>query len=174
MQDLGYRLSGSSDLYGALRRPWASVNFITAHDGFTLRDTVSYSHKHNLANGEDGRDGTDNNRSANYGTEGETTDPAIRAMRARQARNLAATLLLSTGTPLITQGDEMWRTQGGNNNAYCQDNEISWVSWEESAESRDMLAFFRRTLGIRPERRRCTRASSSRAAPRPAPTAPRT
>jgi isoamylase len=149
VQDLGYRLSGSSDLYGALRRPWASVNFVTAHDGFTLRDTVSYSHKHNLANGEDGRDGTDNNRSANYGTEGETADPAIRAMRTRQARNLAATLLLSTGTPLITQGDEMWRTQRGNNNAYCQDNDISWVSWEESEESRQMLAFFRRTLGIR-------------------------
>ncbi len=149
VQDLGYRLSGSSDLYGALRRPWASVNFITAHDGFTLRDTVSYSHKHNLANGERGRDGTDNNRSANYGTEGETSDATIRAMRTRQARNLAATLLLSTGTPLITQGDEMWRTQGGNNNAYCQDNEISWVSWEASAESRQMLAFFQRTLGIR-------------------------
>ncbi|WP_111765922.1 glycogen debranching protein GlgX [Nakamurella deserti] len=149
IQDLGYRLSGSSDLYGQLRRPWASVNFVTAHDGFTLRDAVSYSHKHNLANGEDGRDGTDNNRSANYGTEGETTDPAIRAMRTRQARNIAATLLLSTGTPLITQGDEMWRTQRGNNNAYCQDNDISWVDWTESEDSRDMLAFFRRTLGIR-------------------------
>ncbi len=149
VRDLGYRLSGSSDLYGALRRPWASVNFITAHDGFTLRDAVTYSHKHNAANGEEGRDGTDNNRSANYGTEGETNDPAIRAMRTRQARNLAATLLLATGTPLITQGDEMWRTQQGNNNAYCQDNEISWVGWELSDEAADMLAFFRRTLAIR-------------------------
>ena len=151
VQDLGYRLSGSSDLYGALRNPWASVNFITAHDGFTLRDMVSYSHKHNQANGENGQDGTDNNRSANYGTEGETTDPAIRAMRTRQARNLAATLLLATGTPLITQGDEMWRTQRGNNNAYCQDNEISWVSWEQTTESEQMLEFFQRTLAIRGE-----------------------
>ena len=151
VQDLGYRLSGSSDLYGAMRRPWASVNFITAHDGFTLRDVVSYSHKHNQANGEDGRDGTDNNRSANYGTEGETNDPSIRAMRLRQARNLAATLLLSTGTPLITQGDEMWRTQRGNNNAYCQDNEISWVNWSLSEEAEQLLEFFRRTLSIRAE-----------------------
>ena len=151
VQDLGYRLSGSSDLYGAMRKPWASVNFITAHDGFTLRDTVSFTHKHNQANGEDGRDGTDNNRSANYGTEGETNDPSIREMRLRQARNLAATLLLATGTPQITQGDEMWRTQRGNNNAYCQDNAISWVNWSLSEEAEQLLRFFRRTLSIRAE-----------------------
>ncbi len=149
VQDLGYRLSGSSDLYGSSRRPWAAVNFIAAHDGFTLRDMVSYSHKHNQANGENGRDGTDNNRSANYGTEGETNDPAIQAMRARQARNLAATLLLSTGTPMISMGDELWRTQGGNNNPYGQDNEISWMNWTQSRQSDQMLEFFQRTLAIR-------------------------
>ena len=129
IRDLGYRLSGSSDLFAPARRPWASINFVTAHDGFTLRDLVSYDHKHNEANGEDNRDGTDHNRSWNYGAEGETDDPAIIALRTRQARNIAATLLLSTGTPMITMGDELWRTQGGNNNAYCQDNEISWVDW---------------------------------------------
>ncbi len=149
VQDLGYRLSGSSDLYGSLRSPWASINFITAHDGFTLRDMVTYSHKHNQANGENGQDGTDNNRSANYGTEGETNDPAIRAMRTRQARNLAATLLLATGTPLITQGDETWRTQDGNNNPYNQDSEISWVNWNLTTEASEMLQFFQRTLAIR-------------------------
>ena len=137
------------------RRPWASVNFVTAHDGFTLRDLVSYDHKHNEANGEDNRDGTDHNRSWNYGVEGETDDPAIIALRTRQARNIAATLLLSTGTPMITMGDELWRTQGGNNNAYCQDNEISWLDWDplggRRASRRNMLAFFRRTLAIRSE-----------------------
>ncbi len=156
VRDLGYRLSGSSDLYGTSRRPWASINFVTAHDGFTLRDTVSYEHKHNLANGEEGRDGTDNNRSANYGVEGETKDPEIRAVRARQARNLAATLLLSTGTPMITMGDELWRTQGGNNNAYCQDNRTSWLDWGpaldadgQPSEGQQMLDFFRHTLRVR-------------------------
>ena len=162
IRDLGYRLSGSSDLYAANRRPWASINFITAHDGFTLRDMVSYSHKHNEANGEHNRDGTDNNRSANHGAEGDTDDPVVTAVRARQARNLAATLLLSTGTPMITMGDEMWRTQLGNNNAYCQDNPISWVDWTPLLTpdtalpgtavrdtARDMLGFFQRTLDIR-------------------------
>ncbi|RIJ70839.1 glycogen debranching enzyme GlgX [Nakamurella silvestris] len=164
IRDLAYRLSGSSDLYGVTRRPWASVNFITAHDGFTLRDVVSYEHKHNQANGEDGRDGTDNNRSANYGVEGQTDDTEIRALRTRQARNLAATLLLSTGTPMISQGDELYRTQLGNNNAYCQDNRTSWVDWSsittsrsastsaeqvDTSESADMLAFFRHTLAVR-------------------------
>ena len=152
IRDLGYRLSGSSDLFAPGRRPWASINFVTAHDGFTLRDLVSYDHKHNEANGEDNRDGTGHNRSWNYGVEGETDDPAIIALRTRQARNIAATLLLSTGTPMITMGDELWRTQGGNNNAYCQDNEISWVDWDLGARpKRDMLAFFRRTLAIRSE-----------------------
>ena len=113
---------------------------------------MSYDHKHNEANGEDNRDGTDHNRSWNYGVEGETDDPAIIALRTRQARNIAATLLLSTGTPMITMGDEMWRTQGGNNNAYCQDNEISWVNWDLGRPGdANMLAFFRRTLAIRSE-----------------------
>jgi isoamylase len=158
IRDLGYRLSGSSDLYAPSRRPWASINFVTAHDGFTLRDLVSYNGKHNEDNGEDNRDGTDNNRSWNCGTEGPTTDPDIIALRTRQARNIAATLLLSTGTPMITAGDELWRSQGGNNNAYCQDNEISWMDWSaaegtgtDGAETMDMLAFFRRTLAIRSE-----------------------
>ena len=158
IRDLGYRLSGSSDLFAPNRRPWASINFVTAHDGFTLRDLVSYDHKHNEANGEDNRDGTDNNRSWNYGVEGETDDPAIIALRTRQARNIAATLLLSTGTPMITMGDEMWRTQGGNNNAYCQDNEISWLNWDAlsgtdsgAVATRNMIDFFRRTLAIRSE-----------------------
>ena len=160
VRDLGYRLSGSSDLYGGTRGPWASVNFVTAHDGFTLRDLVSYADKHNEANGEKNQDGTPNNRSANYGVEGETDDPAIQAVRRRQARNLAATLLLSTGTPMLVMGDELWRTQGGNNNAYCQDNATSWVDWAPvltgqadggATAASDMLAFVRRTLALRAE-----------------------
>ncbi|WP_329567744.1 glycogen debranching protein GlgX [Kitasatospora sp. NBC_01266] len=128
--ELGYRLSGSSDLYQrGGRRPYASVNFITAHDGFTLRDLVSYDGKHNEANGEDGRDGTDDNRSWNCGAEGETEDTGVRELRQRQTRNLLATLLLASGVPMLTAGDEFGRTQGGNNNAYCQDNETSWVDW---------------------------------------------
>ena len=158
IRDLGYRLSGSSDLYAPGRRPWASINFVTAHDGFTLRDLVSYNHKHNEANGENNRDGTDNNRSWNHGVEGETGDALILALRARVARNIAATLLLSTGTPMVNMGDEVWRTQDGNNNAYCQDNEMSWLAWPEvlggadaSPAAENMLAFFRRTLAIRSE-----------------------
>ncbi|QNK79742.1 glycogen debranching protein GlgX [Nakamurella sp. PAMC28650] len=160
VRELGYRLSGSEDLYGGTRGPWASVNFVTAHDGFTLRDVVSYDGKHNEANGERNRDGTDNNRSSNYGAEGPTADPAILATRARQARNIAATMLLSTGTPMLLGGDEMWRTQQGNNNAYCQDNAISWVDWS-SVTNRDdddrntaaarMLEFVRRTASVRAE-----------------------
>ncbi|MEE1938696.1 glycogen debranching protein GlgX [Streptomyces sp. TRM 70361] len=130
VRDLGYRLSGSSDLYAwGGRRPYASVNFVTAHDGFTLRDLVSYERKHNEANGEGNRDGTNDNRSWNCGTEGETDDPEITALRRRQLRNLLTTLLLSTGVPMLVAGDEMGRTQGGNNNAYCQDNETGWVDW---------------------------------------------
>ncbi|MCF6525175.1 glycogen debranching protein GlgX [Streptomyces sp. JJ36] len=130
VRDLGYRLSGSSDLYAwGGRRPYASVNFVTAHDGFTLRDLVSYERKHNEANGEHNRDGTDDNRSWNCGAEGETDDPEITALRRRQLRNLLTTLLLSTGVPMLVAGDEMGRTQGGNNNAYCQDDETSWVDW---------------------------------------------
>jgi isoamylase len=152
VRDLAFRLSGSSDLYDHnLRRPWQSVNFITAHDGFTLRDLVSYNEKHNEDNGEDNRDGTNDNRSWNHGVEGETDDAAVLALRTRQARNLLATLLLSTGTPMLTAGDEMWRTQGGNNNAYCLDDETSWLDWTPSAASEPMLAFARRLVRIRAE-----------------------
>jgi isoamylase len=148
VRDLAYRLSGSSDLYGNnRRRPWASVNFITAHDGFTLRDLVSYNGKHNEANGEDNRDGTDDNRSWNHGVEGETHDPSINALRRRQARNMLATLLLSTGTPMLTAGDEIGRTQGGNNNAYCLDDETTWVDW--SSTPADLLAFMRLLTSLR-------------------------
>ncbi|MFI7678398.1 glycogen debranching protein GlgX [Actinophytocola sp. NPDC049390] len=150
VRDLAYRLSGSEDLYAAnTRRPWASINFITAHDGFTLRDLVSYNHKHNEENGEGGRDGADFNRSWNCGVEGETADPVVLALRDRQARNLLATLLLSTGTPMLTAGDERWRTQGGNNNPYCLDNEVSWVSWAPSARADDLLSFTRRVIALR-------------------------
>ena len=152
VRQLGTRLSGSSDLYrNDGRRPFASINFVTAHDGFTLRDLVSYDRKHNEANGEHGRDGTDNNRSWNCGAEGETGDPAVRELRARQARNILATLLLSTGVPMLTSGDEMWRTQRGNNNAYCQDNEISWVDWDLDQAGRDLLEFTRSVLRLRHE-----------------------
>ncbi|MEV0680301.1 glycogen debranching protein GlgX [Actinosynnema sp. NPDC050436] len=150
VRDLAYRLSGSSDLYADdLRRPWQSINFVTAHDGFTLRDLVSYNEKHNEANGEDNRDGTNDNRSWNCGAEGETDDPEVLALRARQARNLLATLLLSTGTPMLTAGDELWRTQGGNNNAYCLDDGTSWVDWDATPEGESMLAFARRVIGLR-------------------------
>ncbi|SDP30833.1 glycogen operon protein [Nakamurella panacisegetis] len=159
VRELGYRLSGSEDLFGGTRGPWASVNFVTAHDGFTLRDVVTYANKHNEANGEKNRDGTDNNRSANYGVEGPTEDPGIAEIRARQARNIVATMLLATGTPMLLAGDELWRTQQGNNNAYCQDNPVSWVDWSGltapddggDSESARMLAFVRRTLAVRAE-----------------------
>ncbi|HEY6739738.1 MAG TPA: glycogen debranching protein GlgX [Actinopolymorphaceae bacterium] len=130
---LGYRLTGSSDIFAVSdRNPTASVNFVTCHDGFTLRDVVSYDRKHNEANLEDNADGSDDNRSRNYGVEGETERPAIARVRRRQARNLLTTLLLSLGTPMLLAGDEFGRTQRGNNNAYCQDNEISWVDWSDS------------------------------------------
>ncbi|MCT9007282.1 glycogen debranching protein GlgX [Streptomyces rhizosphaerihabitans] len=132
VRDLGYRLSGSSDLYAwGGRRPYASVNFVTAHDGFTLRDLVSYERKHNEANGEGNRDGSDDNRAWNGGAEGESDDERVQALRRRQLRNLLTTLLLSTGVPMLVAGDEFGRTQRGNNNAYCQDNEISWVDWSQ-------------------------------------------
>jgi glycogen operon protein len=150
VRDLAYRLSGSSDLYGDDDRlPFASINFVTAHDGFTLRDLVSYEHKHNEANGEDNRDGTDDNRSYNCGVEGETSDPAIVSLRVRQARNLLVTLLLSTGVPMLPGGDERWRTQDGNNNAYAQDNPTSWVSWAPSPEADDLLTLTRRLIALR-------------------------
>src|ERR1043165_7101952 len=128
--DFARRLTGSSDLYGRSgRSPWASINFITAHDGFTLHDLVSYNDKHNEANGEDNRDGHNHNLSWNHGVEGPTDDVKIVELRERQKRNMLATLLLSQGTPMVLAGDEFGRTQQGNNNAYCQDNEISWVNW---------------------------------------------
>ncbi|MFG3105003.1 glycogen debranching protein GlgX [Streptomyces sp. NPDC048182] len=144
------RLTGSSDLYQhSRRRPRASVNFVTAHDGFTLRDLVSYNDKHNEANGEDNRDGESHNRSWNCGAEGGTTDPAVLELRRRQQRNLLATLLLSQGIPMLCHGDELGRTQGGNNNAYCQDNEISWIDWRLTGEQRALLGFVKRVIALR-------------------------
>jgi glycogen operon protein len=140
--ELGYRLSGSSDLYeGSGRRPHASINFVVAHDGFTLTDLVSYNNKHNEANGEDNRDGTDDNQSWNCGAEGPTDDPAVNELRQRQKRNMLATLLLSQGVPMLCVGDEVGRTQHGNNNAYCQDNEISWFNWSWSKADQALLEF---------------------------------
>jgi isoamylase len=142
MGEFASRLTGSSDLYATSgRRPVASINFVTCHDGFTLQDMVSYDHKHNEANGEDNRDGADDNRSWNCGAEGPTDDPAITELRARQKRNLLATLFLSQGVPMLLAGDEFSRTQRGNNNAYCQDNEISWLDWTWAAAEQDPLAF---------------------------------
>lgn len=171
VKDLAYRLAGSEDFF-ADRAPWASINFVTAHDGFTLRDVVSYARKHNEANGQGGADGTTDNRSANYGCEGDTQQDEARpgadrgdaaravpaeivAVRTRQARNLAATLLLATGTPMICAGDELWRTQHGNNNAYAIDSPDVWLDWSfldgEAAghPATGMLAFFRRVIGLR-------------------------
>ena len=134
--DLATRLAGSADKFDHRgRRPWASVNFVTAHDGFTLHDLVSYDEKHNEANGEDNKDGTTDNRSSNHGVEGPTDDAAIAALRERQKRNILATVLFAQGTPMILAGDEFGRTQQGNNNAYCQDNEISWVDWNARTEA---------------------------------------
>jgi glycogen operon protein len=150
VRDLGYRLTGSSDLYGDDGRlPFASINFITAHDGFTLRDLVTYERKHNEANGEQNRDGTDDNRSINLGVEGETDDAAINALRLRQVRSLLATLLLSTGVPMLVAGDERFRTQRGNNNAYCQDNEVSWLDWSDTETASDLLELTRRLIALR-------------------------
>ncbi|HET9047205.1 MAG TPA: glycogen debranching protein GlgX, partial [Casimicrobiaceae bacterium] len=150
--DFARRLTGSSDLYGSSgRQPHASINFVTAHDGFTLRDLVSYDVKHNEANLEGNRDGSDNNRSWNCGVEGPSDDPAINALRARQSRNLLATLLLSQGVPMMLAGDEIGRTQQGNNNAYCQDNAISWVDWTVDETRSQLLAFARRMVVIRRE-----------------------
>jgi isoamylase len=147
---MGHRLTGSSDLYGrGGRRPYASINFVTAHDGFTLEDLVSYNDKHNEANGEDNRDGHDHNLSWNCGVEGPTDDAKILALRERQKRNLLATLLLSQGVPMLSGGDELGRTQRGNNNAYCQDNEISWYDWKLDGRRRQLLAFTRRLIGLR-------------------------
>ncbi|GAB3623245.1 glycogen debranching protein GlgX [Mariniluteicoccus endophyticus] len=152
VQELAARLAGSPDIFDHDGRPLtSSVNFITAHDGFTLRDLVTYNGKHNEANGEDNRDGADDNRSWNCGVEGETDDPGINALRHRQVKNMMATLLLSTGVPMITAGDEMGRTQGGNNNAYCQDTPISWVHWDTQETWGDLMGMTREILRLRGE-----------------------
>jgi isoamylase len=148
--ELAQRLTGSSDLYYANgRSPSASINFVTAHDGFTLRDLVSYNEKHNKANGEGGRDGTDDNRSWNCGVEGPTDDPSVVELRRQQVRNFLATLFLSQGVPMLLGGDEMGRTQAGNNNAYCQDSEISWYDWEHL--DHELLEWTRRLIELRRE-----------------------
>jgi len=144
------RLTGSSDLYASSgRRPVASINFVTCHDGFTLHDLVSYNNKHNDGNGEGNRDGTDDNRSWNCGIEGPADDPVVTGLRARQKRNFLVTLFLSQGVPMLLAGDEMGRTQGGNNNAYCQDNEVSWLDWSLADAERDLLQFTEILTGLR-------------------------
>jgi glycogen operon protein len=148
LAEFANRLTGSADLYqDDGRKPYASVNFVTAHDGFTLRDLVSYNEKHNEANGEDNRDGESHNRSWNCGAEGPTDDPAVNELRRRQSRNFISTVLLSQGIPMMLGGDEMGRTQRGNNNAYCQDNEISWFDWTSIDEG--LLEFTRRMVRLR-------------------------
>ena len=148
--EFAQRLTGSSDLYNrSSRKPYASINFVAAHDGFTLADLVSYNDKHNEANGEENRDGSDHNLSWNHGVEGPTDDPEILALRARQQRNFIATLILSQGVPMLLAGDEIGRTQQGNNNAYCQDNELSWIDWSDSEERRSLLAFTQRLIALR-------------------------
>ena len=148
--ELATRLAASGDKFNHRgRRPWASVNFVTAHDGFTLNDIVTFNERHNDANGEDNRDGNSNNLSWNCGIEGPTDDPAINALRERQIRNIMATLLLSQGTPMLVAGDEFGRTQGGNNNAYCQDSEISWIDWDLKEKGQGLLAFTRRLAALR-------------------------
>ncbi|MGZ5404822.1 MAG: glycogen debranching protein GlgX, partial [Nocardioides sp.] len=152
VRELASRMAGSSDLYADDgRSPYASVNFVTAHDGFTVRDVVSYERKHNEANRESNRDGSDNNRSLNYGVEGETDDEAINALRRRQAANMMVTLCLSSGAPMLTAGDERGRTQGGNNNAYCQDNEVSWVDWRPDDAWLDVYDLVKAALRLRRE-----------------------
>ena len=150
LPDLAARITASADLFNRRgRKPWASVNFVTAHDGFTLNDLVSYNDKHNQVNGEDNRDGSSNNHSWNHGAEGPTGDPAIVSLRARQKRNMLATLLFSQGTPMLLAGDEFGRSQKGNNNAYAQDNEISWVDWDLTEEGRELNRFVERLIHLR-------------------------
>ncbi len=150
LPEFASRLTGSSDLYQAdTRRPVASINFVTCHDGFTLADLVSYNHKHNQANGEENRDGTDDNRSWNCGAEGPADDPGILALRQRQKRNFLTTLLLSQGVPMLLAGDELGRTQQGNNNAYCQENELTWIDWDNQDE--DLFGFVRGLIRLRAE-----------------------
>jgi glycogen operon protein len=149
VSELATRLSGSSDLYEQSgRRPYASINFITSHDGFTLRDLVSYNEKHNEANLEGGKDGEDHNASWNCGVEGPSQDPQVLSLRQRQMRNFLGTLMVSQGVPMIRGGDEIGQTQDGNNNAYCQDNPISWLDWNLTPEKQDLLDFARRVIGL--------------------------
>ncbi|WP_366657394.1 glycogen debranching protein GlgX [Fodinicurvata sp. EGI_FJ10296] len=152
LPDVASRLSGSADIYNHRgRRPWASINFITAHDGFTLHDLVTYNEKHNEANGEGNNDGSSDNNSWNHGAEGPTDDPDILVLRHRQMKNLLSTLMLSQGVPMLLAGDEFGRTQNGNNNAYCQDNELSWIDWSalETETGRSLHAFVRRLIALR-------------------------
>lgn len=150
LPELASRITASGDLFNwGGRKPFASVNFITAHDGFTLRDLVSYNEKHNEANGDENRDGTDNNLSNNYGVEGPTDDPSIKALRVRQIRNMLSTLLLSQGTPMLVSGDEFGHSQNGNNNVYCQDNELSWLDWNLDDEAKGLLEFTRKLIQLR-------------------------
>ncbi|MEU9419967.1 glycogen debranching protein GlgX [Streptomyces sp. NPDC048272] len=152
LPEFGARIAGSADLYQSdQRRPRAGINFIAAHDGFTLRDLVSYNERHNEANGEDGRDGEADNRSWNCGVEGPGGGADVLRLRARQQRNMLATLCLSLGVPMISHGDELGRTQNGNNNVYCQDNELSWIDWELDAANTELLTFTRRALALRRE-----------------------
>jgi len=148
--ELAYRITGSSDLYARSgRKPYASINFVTAHDGFTLTDLVSYNSKHNEANGENNRDGTDNNRSWNCGVEGPTDETEVKQLRSQQKRNFIATLFLSQGVPMLLAGDEVGHSQNGNNNAYCQDNEVSWLDWDPNHIDREFLNFVRRLIALR-------------------------
>ncbi|MFZ0633598.1 MAG: glycogen debranching protein GlgX [Acidobacteriaceae bacterium] len=152
LSDFAYRLTGSSDLYQMDgRKPYASINFVTAHDGFTLCDLVSYNQKHNEANGENNRDGSDNNDSWNMGAEGPSEDPAINTLRERQMRNFLATLILSQGVPMLSGGDEVGRSQQGNNNAYCQDNELTWFNWNLTPSQQRLVEFTRKLIHLRLE-----------------------
>jgi glycogen operon protein len=146
---LARRIGGSRDLFSKRRSPARSVNFVTCHDGFTLRDLVSYERKHNERNGEDNRDGADENFSANWGVEGETSNPRIRRQRIQVAKNVLTALFISRGTPMLLGGDELWRTQDGNNNVYCQDNELSWFNWDVDAEAEEIMRFIRAIIELR-------------------------
>src|SRR4030095_1576278 len=150
LAEFGSRFTGSSDLYqGTARRPYASVNFITAHDGFTLNDLVSYNEKHNDANGEENRDGSNGNRRWNCGAEGSTTDPEIERLRTRQVKNFMTVTMLSLGLPMFLMGDEVRRTQQGNNNAYCQDNEGNWFDWSLLVKHEDVHRFVKLLIARR-------------------------
>ena len=171
VSEFASRFGGSADLYERDgKRPFASINFVTAHDGFTLRDLVSYNEKHNEANGEDNRDGTDDNRSWNCGVEGPTDDPEVNALRERQQRNFLTTLLLSQGVPMLLGGDELSRTQDGNNNAWCQDNEISWFDWELGDDERTAARV--RAPPDRPAARRIRSSAARASSPAAARTCP--